>query len=182
MDRLDLESRVSSSDHTSLDCEHEIENSSSDHASLQHSYRTLEEVTQSADAAGLSNSLGSVQLLHFSSQLHSEEIRIMELEEPVLSALRRGEKYVSHQKHAMSLPLPPLSIHLLTLLSSPFPLHPFSFPSLASQSLWFLPQHRCTASPYTQNEVMLRRESRPLYCVSMCGDAIYTCRGIKAAG
>lgn len=54
--------------------------------------RSLEEVTESADAAGLSNSVGPVQLLCFSSQLHSEDIRIMEMEEPVLAALKRGER------------------------------------------------------------------------------------------
>lgn len=65
---------------------------SPDHAPLPHCYRTLEEVEESATAAGLSNSVGSVQLLHFSLQLHSEDIRIVEIEEPVLSALRSGEK------------------------------------------------------------------------------------------
>ena len=54
--------------------------------------RTLEEVSRTADAAGLRGSVGGVQLLHFSQDLHSEDIRIMELEKPVLSALRNGEK------------------------------------------------------------------------------------------
>ena len=54
--------------------------------------RTEEEVTRAAEAAGLTGSEGSVQLLHFSSQLHSEEIRIMEVPKPVLEALRSGEK------------------------------------------------------------------------------------------
>lgn len=67
------------------------ETSSSEHASLLLS-RTLEEVSQSAEAAGLLSSVGPVQLLHFSSQLNSEDVRIMEIEEPVLAALRRGEK------------------------------------------------------------------------------------------
>ena len=66
------------------------ESYSSNHA--PHLERTLVEVRQAADAAGLSNSVGPVQLLHFSSQLHLEDIRIMEIEEPILTALKSGEK------------------------------------------------------------------------------------------
>lgn len=64
----------------------------SDHISSQPSKRTAEDVSTSAKAAGLSNSVGSVQLLQFSAQLHSEEIRLMEVHGPILSALRNGEK------------------------------------------------------------------------------------------
>ena len=84
---LDLKGSGPPMDYTSSDLD-----STSDHVPLPLCYRTLEEVKASASAAGLSNSVGSVQLLHFSSQLHSEDIRIMEIEGPILSALRSGEK------------------------------------------------------------------------------------------
>lgn len=57
--------------------------------------RTAEEVRLSAQAAGLSSSTGTVgpvQLLHFSPHLHSEEIRLLELNQPILSALKAGDK------------------------------------------------------------------------------------------
>ena len=54
--------------------------------------RTAEEVSLSASTAGLTKTAGPVQLLHFSSQLNMEDIRLMEIQEPILSALRSGEK------------------------------------------------------------------------------------------
>ncbi len=58
----------------------------------QHPQRTAEEVSASARAAGLVGCVGPVQLLHFSPHLHSEDIRLLEVHGPVLSALTRGEK------------------------------------------------------------------------------------------
>lgn len=54
--------------------------------------RTVEEIAASANAAGLTGSVGPVQLLHFSQHLHSEEIQLMEIHGPVLTALRNGDK------------------------------------------------------------------------------------------
>ena len=54
--------------------------------------RTEEQTSSAADAAGLKDSVGAVNVLHFSPNLHSEDIRLLELPNPVLSALREGEK------------------------------------------------------------------------------------------
>lgn len=69
--------------------------------------RTAEEVVASASAAGLTGSVGSVQLLHFSQHLHSEEMRLMEVHGPVLEALRNGDKYIATKIFWEALPSPP---------------------------------------------------------------------------
>ena len=70
-----------------------MEASTADHAPDSAPKRTAEDVNASATAAGLSgSSVGPVQLLHFSPHLHSEEIRLMEVQGPILAALRNGDK------------------------------------------------------------------------------------------
>ena len=58
----------------------------------QLSKRSAEEVSQAASTAGLTGTEGDVQILKFSPQLHSEDIRLMEVSGPVLAALKVGEK------------------------------------------------------------------------------------------
>ena len=54
--------------------------------------RTADQVALSAKAAGLSNTTGPVQLLHFSAQLNSDEIKLLEVPSNVLQALKQGDK------------------------------------------------------------------------------------------
>ncbi len=54
--------------------------------------RTVQQVTSAATAAGLKDSVGEVEVLHFSPNLHSEDIKLLELPPKVLSALKDGEK------------------------------------------------------------------------------------------
>lgn len=61
-----------------------------DTLSAPQSRRSAEEVSPMARAAGLTGSGGTG--LHFSSQLHSEELQLLEIHGPVLSALKGGEK------------------------------------------------------------------------------------------
>ena len=56
--------------------------------------RTVDQVALSAKAAGLTNTTGPVQLLHFSAQLNSDEIKLLEVPGNVLQALKQGDKYV----------------------------------------------------------------------------------------
>ena len=52
--------------------------------------RRPEDVTQSAEAAGLVNSHGPIQLLHFSEELNSEDIKLLEVPPDVLESLQCG--------------------------------------------------------------------------------------------
>ena len=54
--------------------------------------RTADQVSLSAKAAGLTNTTGPVQLLHFSTQLNSDEIKLLEVPSNVLQALKQGDK------------------------------------------------------------------------------------------
>ena len=54
--------------------------------------RSAEHVEASAKAAGLTQPCGPVQLLYFSPQLNSEEIKLLEIPHEVLSELRSGQK------------------------------------------------------------------------------------------
>ena len=54
--------------------------------------RTADQVSLSAKAAGLTNTTGPVQLLHFSAQLNSDEIKLLEVPSNVLQALKQGDK------------------------------------------------------------------------------------------
>ena len=55
--------------------------------------RTREEVEAAAVAAGLSLSSGSrTELLRFSEQLNSDEVRLMEMPLEVLDAIKNGER------------------------------------------------------------------------------------------
>ena len=56
--------------------------------------RTADQVALSSKAAGLTDTTGPVQLLHFSAQLNSDEIKLLEVPKNVLQALKRGDKYV----------------------------------------------------------------------------------------
>ena len=62
---------------------------SPDHIS---SSRTAEQVSLSAKAAGLTDTTGPVQLLHFCDQLNSDEVRLLEVPSSVLQALKQGDK------------------------------------------------------------------------------------------
>ena len=54
--------------------------------------RTAEQVSLSAKAAGLTNTTGPVQLLHFSSPLNSDNIRLLEVPGDLLQTLKQGQK------------------------------------------------------------------------------------------
>ena len=54
--------------------------------------RMPEQVSLAASAAGLTDTKGHVQVLHFSPLLHSEDIRLLELSGPVLASLKAGEE------------------------------------------------------------------------------------------
>jgi len=54
--------------------------------------RSAEHVEASAKAAGLTQPCGPIQLLHFSPQLNSEEIKLLEIPHEVLSEIRSGQK------------------------------------------------------------------------------------------
>ena len=54
--------------------------------------RTADQVALSAKAAGLTNTTGPVQLLHFGAQLNSDEIKLLEVPSNVLQALKQGDK------------------------------------------------------------------------------------------
>ena len=56
--------------------------------------RTADQVVLSAKAAGLTSTTGPVQLLHFSAQLNSDDVRLLEVPCNVLQALKQGDKYV----------------------------------------------------------------------------------------
>ncbi len=62
--------------------------------------RTAEQVEASVQAAGLGSSHGPTQLLHFSPQLNTEEVKLLELPEEVLGALRRGQRWLDRQQSA----------------------------------------------------------------------------------
>lgn len=54
--------------------------------------RTADQVALSAKAAGLTNTTGPVQLLRFSEQLNSDEIKLLEVPSNVLQALKQGDR------------------------------------------------------------------------------------------
>ena len=54
--------------------------------------RTADQVALSANAAGLTNTTGPVQLMHFSTQLNLDEIKLLEVPSNVLQALKQGDK------------------------------------------------------------------------------------------
>ena len=54
--------------------------------------RTADQVSVSAKAAGLTNSAGPIQLLHFSAPLNSDDIRLLEVPNDLLQALEQGER------------------------------------------------------------------------------------------
>ena len=56
------------------------------------SRRTADQVSLSAKAAGLGGTTGPIQLLHFSTQLNSDDVRLLEMPSDVLRALKQGEK------------------------------------------------------------------------------------------
>lgn len=56
--------------------------------------RTVDQVESSAKAAGLTNTRGPVQLLHFGPQLNSDDIKLLELPHEVLTAVSGGQKVV----------------------------------------------------------------------------------------
>ena len=56
------------------------------------SRRTEEEVQASAQAAGLARSHGPIQLLCFSPQLNAQDLKLMELPNDVLEALKKGDR------------------------------------------------------------------------------------------
>ena len=56
------------------------------------SFRSAQQVASTATAAGLRDSVGEVETLHFSPSLHSEDMKLLELPGSVLSALKTGEQ------------------------------------------------------------------------------------------
>ena len=54
--------------------------------------RTADQVESSAKAAGLTNTRGPIQLLHFGPQLNSDDIKLLELPHEVLTAVSGGQK------------------------------------------------------------------------------------------
>jgi len=56
------------------------------------SSRSVQQVASTAAAAGLKDSVGEVDTLHFSPSLHAEDIKLLELPGSVLSALKTGEQ------------------------------------------------------------------------------------------
>lgn len=54
--------------------------------------RTADQVSLSAKAAGLTDTTGPIQLLHFCHQLNSDEIQLLEVPTDVLQALKQGDK------------------------------------------------------------------------------------------
>lgn len=60
---------------------------------LHPSCRTLEEVNKLADAAGLINRTGPVQVLHFSVSPNSDEYKLLELPPSILESLGVGNRY-----------------------------------------------------------------------------------------
>lgn len=54
--------------------------------------RTPEQVEEVAKAAGLTGTCGPTQLLHFGPRLNTEEVKLLELPEDVLGALRSGQR------------------------------------------------------------------------------------------
>ena len=54
--------------------------------------RTADQVESSAKAAGLTNTTGPIQLLHFGLQLNSDDVKLLELPHEVLTAVRSGQK------------------------------------------------------------------------------------------
>lgn len=54
--------------------------------------RSLADVEAAAQAAGVSRSVCPVQLLQFSETLNSEDVKLLELPQEVLSALQEGQR------------------------------------------------------------------------------------------
>ena len=54
--------------------------------------RTADQVSLSAMAAGLTDTTGPIQLLHFCHQLNLDEIKLLEVPRDVLQALKQGDK------------------------------------------------------------------------------------------
>ncbi|KAL9980866.1 hypothetical protein ACROYT_G009505 [Oculina patagonica] len=63
------------------------------------STRTLEEVNKLADAAGLSNRTGPVQVLHFSVNPNSDEYKLLELPSSILDTLDVGNSVAIRGDH-----------------------------------------------------------------------------------
>lgn len=129
--------------------------------------RTLEEVSRTADAAGLRGSVGGVQLLHFSLDLHSEDIRLVELEKPVLSALRNGEKVVIRglpsddavlctQEKTFDLRVADTSNTLLIAPGLKFPTHTEGVSTADGDSEENAPLRSCEVTAYLGNYLELR--------------------------
>jgi len=55
------------------------------------SCRSQEEVTETARVAGVKSSKGPVQVLKFSDQLNSDDIKLFELSPQLLSTLEAGD-------------------------------------------------------------------------------------------
>ena len=71
------------------------EDTSTDHVTSHvTSRRTADQVSISAKAAGLTGTTGPIQLLHFSTHLNSDDVKLLEMPIDVLRALKQGEKYV----------------------------------------------------------------------------------------
>ncbi len=64
----------------------------SDHTPNILARRSPEEVALAAKDAGVAGSVGRVQLLQFSPQLHGDDIQLMEVHGEVLAALRNRER------------------------------------------------------------------------------------------
>ena len=56
------------------------------------SRRTSEQVDGSAKAAGLTDPCGPTQLLHFSPQVNSEDMKLLELTHDVLEAIHTSQR------------------------------------------------------------------------------------------
>ncbi len=64
--------------------------------------RTSDQVKSAAQAAGLANTEGPVQLLKFSSKLNYDDYKLLEVPPQVISSLSKGERFVDVGFHVAS--------------------------------------------------------------------------------